>query len=150
MISRFSEFRQLDTIGSPILQNFPQISGISGTTLRYVVVADHICKLFDLPKNYLVVEIGAGFGGQCFILSKMSPFSSYIIYDLPEVEILIEKVLKNLSVQNVQCLPIQADVPLEKIDLVISNYVFSECDRSTQMNYFQKVIKKIGPRIYDL
>jgi hypothetical protein len=75
-------------------------------------------------------------------LSQIQPFSSYFIYDLPEVEGLIEKMMKTLSVERVHLMPVDASIPEEKIDLLISNYAFSECDRQTQLSYFERILKK--------
>ena len=98
-----------------------------------------------------MAEIGAGFGGQCYILSQIIPFARYWIYDLPETERLIEKVVSTLSIPNVECLPVEAPFPEERIDLLISNYAFSECDREMQMDYFDRVVKRAdrGYMIYN-
>jgi hypothetical protein len=110
--------------------------------LRYVLVADHISRLFNLPQNYTIAEIGAGFGGQAYILSRLLPFSQYYIYDLPEVEMLIGKMMSTLSVSNVTCLDPYGELPVDSVDLFISNYAFSECDRETQIDYFKRVAVK--------
>ena len=136
------QFRRLDLYGNPIRNKIQEFGLFSGTTLRYILFADHISRLFDLPKNYTVVEIGAGFGGQAYILSKLLPFSQYYIYDLPEVEMLINKMMSTLSVHNVTCLDAYVELPVDSIDLFISNYALSECDRETQLNYFKRVVEK--------
>lgn len=142
LIEKLPAFQKLDFIGNPHLTNYPDIGQFTPTTLRYIVLADQIIKLFNLPPKANIVEIGAGFGGQSYILSQLCPFSKYYIYDLPEVEMLIEKVLETLEVSHAFCLPIDQEVPEKKIDLLISNYAFSECDKEMQMEYFEKVIKK--------
>ena len=40
------------------------------------------------------------------------------------------------------CLPVAETLPEDQIDLFISNYAYSECDRDTQMDYFDRLIKK--------
>lgn len=142
LMSKLPEFRRLDTFGSPHIQNFPQIEGFSPTTLRYICIADQICKMTPPPKNSVIVEIGAGFGGQCYILRQLIPFSHYYFIDLPEVELLIEKVMKTLGLENTTCIPMDEGIPADKIDLVISNYAFSECNREIQLGYFDRVIKR--------
>jgi putative sugar O-methyltransferase len=141
-LSLLPEFRKLDLYGNPIRNDIPGFGLFSGTTLRYVLVADHISRLFNLPKDYTVVEIGAGFGGQASILFQLLPFSRYYVYDLPEVEMLIEKMMSTLSLNNVSCLDPHEELPLENIDLFISNYALSECDRETQLDYFKRVVVK--------
>ena len=133
---------RLDMIGNPTTKNYPSLGRFSATTLRYIAHADKICKFFQLPQKMKVAEIGAGFGGQCFVLSQFKPFETYYIYDLPEVQGLIQRVMQTLYVNNVICPAMTAKVPEEKIDLVISNYAFSECSLDIQLLYFEQVIKK--------
>jgi len=141
-LSLIPEFRKLDLYGNPITNNIPGFGLFSGTTLRYILVADHISRLFNLPKNYTVAEIGAGFGGQACILSQLLPFSRYYIYDLPEVEMLIDKMVSTFSVNNVTCLNAYGELPVDSVDLFISNYALTECDRETQLDYFNRVVVK--------
>jgi len=150
-LERLDVCRELDRIGSPVVSEFPKVGVFSGTALRYVIVADQVAGLFSLPAEPRVAEIGAGFGGQCYILSQIIPFARYWIYDLPETERLIEKVVSTLSIPNVECLPVEAPFPEERIDLLISNYAFSECDREMQMDYFDRVVKRAdrGYMIYN-
>jgi hypothetical protein len=141
-LSRIPRFRNLDLYGNPVRNETPGFGLFSGTTLRYVLFADHISRLFNLPQNYTVVEIGGGFGGQAYILSQLAPFSQYYIYDLPEVELLIDKMMSTLSINTVTCLDAHVELPTDSIDLFISNYALSECDRETQLDYFERVITK--------
>ena len=140
--SLISQFRKLEQYGNPVKNEIQGFGQFSGTTLRYILIADHISRLFNLPKNYKVAEIGAGFGGQAYILSKLRAFSQYYIYDLPEVEMLIDKMMTTLSIRKVICLEAHAELPVDSLDLFISNYAFSECDRNTQMDYFNRVVAK--------
>lgn len=142
ILKKLPSFEKLDTIGSPKTTDFPNMGKFSGTTLRYIVIADQIKKLFFLPRNAKVVEIGAGFGGQCYILSQLQLFHRYYIYDLPEAGALIARVMEALRVQNVHLMPMDAALPEQTVDLLISNYAYSECNRETQLDYFDRVIKK--------
>lgn len=141
-LSLISEFNKLDLLGNPVKNHIEGFGLFSGTTLRYILFADQISKLFDLPKDYTVVEIGAGFGGQAYILSRLLPFSKYYIYDLPEVEMLINKMTQTLSMYNVACLDAYSPLPEKEVDLFISNYALSECDRNTQLDYLHRVVAK--------
>lgn len=143
VLKKLSEFEKLDQIGNPLTRHYYQgLGNFSGATLRYIVIADQIKELFSLPENAKIVEIGAGFGGQCYILSHLQPFRDYYIIDLPEVEPLIKKVINILQVKNVTYSSEEEKTLEYDIDLVISNYAFSECDRQTQEDYFEKIIKK--------
>lgn len=143
VLAKLCEFEKLDQIGNPVTrQYYPGLGNFSGATLRYIVIAQQIKQLFSLPKNAKIVEIGAGFGGQCYILSHLQSFSDYYIIDLPEVEPLIKKVMNTLPVENVTYSSEEQKTLEDDIDLVISNYAFSECERQTQIDYFEKVIKK--------
>lgn len=140
---KIHEFEKLDRIGNPLtLQYYEGLGNFSGATLRYMTIADQIKKLFFLSNDAKIVELGAGFGGQCYILSYLQSFSDYYILDLPEVEPLIEKVLNTLQIKNVTYSCKENRVLDNDVDLFISNYAFSECDRPTQLEYFEKVIKK--------
>lgn len=141
-LASLENIRKLEQIGNPITYNLEGMGQFSGTTLRYAVIADQITKLFKLPRSPTIAEIGAGFGGQAYVMSQVRPFTAYYIYDLPEVERLIEKVSRTLSMKGVHLMALHASLPQERIDLLISNYAFSECDRHTQMDYFERVIKK--------
>ena len=73
-LSLIPQFSKLDLYGNPVRNMIQGFGLFSGTTLRYILFADHISRLFDLPKDYTVAEIGAGFGGQAYILSQLLPF----------------------------------------------------------------------------
>jgi hypothetical protein len=141
-LSKWEHFQKLDQFGNPPTVSFQDIGKFSGTTLRYIVIADQIKKLFQLPSHAKIVEIGAGFGGQCYILSQLHPISNYYVYDIPEAEALILQMMKALSMHHTSCLHTHAGLPVEKVDLLISNYAFSECDRAMQLDYFERVITK--------
>lgn len=137
-----SAFRLLDTIGLVSKTNFPELGEFSATTLRYIVLADHMSKVLHIPVNATIVEIGAGFGGQCYVLSDAQPFRQYYIYDIPEAAGLIGRVMEELAVSDVVLVPFKDPLPENKIDLFISNYAYSECSREMQLDYFDRVIKK--------
>ena len=140
LFSRIEEFRELDSLGNPAVRDYPAVGSFSATTLRYIVIADHIRQLFELPEHPKIVEVGAGFGGQCFVLSKLYDWEKYYIYDLPEVSQLIGKVMDHFSIENVELLGTDKNLPGEQADLFISNYAFSEMSRETQLDYFYRVL----------
>lgn len=141
-LAQLKNFKKLENIGSPSLTYYPFIGNFSGTTLRYITIADDILKRFSLPENPKIAQVGAGFGGQCYILSQLVPFSQYYICDLPENNALTYKVLDSLKVPNARFMPTYLNLPEESVDLFISNYAFSECDKKLQMGYIERIIKK--------
>lgn len=152
ILKQLDAFRRLDGMGNPPLESYPVLGCFSATTLRYLVIADEICRRIQLPENPVIVEIGAGFGGQCFVLSQLMRWPRYSIYDLAEPSSLIKKVHEMLEVPNVRYLSCDDEYPEETFDLFISNYAYAECDRETQLDYFHRVIKKArrGYVIYNL
>jgi hypothetical protein len=135
-------FENLDRFGSPTTFNINELGVFSSTTLRYILIGDQILKFFKLPRNAKIAEIGAGFGGQAYVLSHLLPWSAYYIFDLAEPESLILKMAQTLKIHDILLIHSQSPLPEEKIDLLISNYAFSECDRATQLDYFDRVLKK--------
>jgi hypothetical protein len=142
LLGKIEAFRKMERIGNPVVASYPNIGSFSATTLRYICLADQLLKMTPLPKNPVIAEIGAGFGGQCYVLAQLHPFSKYYFFDLPEVESLIAKMMEVLQIENTCCIPMEEELPEEKIDLVISNYAFSECDREIQMEYFKRILLK--------
>lgn len=142
-LQNIDDFALLDEIGNPYRFTYEEKKCYSPTLLRYIAIADHIDKLFQLSDVKSIVEIGAGFGGQCYVLSKIHPFKNYSIYDLPEACALTNKVMNVLGLNVVQYIHDLSSKQHEApIDLVISNYAFSECDIDLQMDYISKVIAK--------
>ena len=85
-------------------------------------------------------EIGVGFGGQAAVLNKLFGVSDFVAFDLPEVlslcEIFLSRTESHLTPRLVDG---RKPVPVE-VDLVVSNYAFSELVRSVQDAYLENVI----------
>jgi hypothetical protein len=139
---KMPQFKALESFGNPSTSYYAFIGNFSATTLRYIAIADEIERLFDLPSEPRIVEIGGGFGGQAYVLSRFHPRCSYSIIDLPEPLALLQKMAEALGLPNIGCFAPEETFPEWKIDLFISNYAYSECDRKTQIDYFERVIKK--------
>lgn len=140
-ILNFESFKANDNYGKPRKFNYQGIGKVSPTTLRYVSVAMDLYEKFGSCKNFKVAEIGGGYGGQAHILSKMEGYQSFHIFDLPNVQILIDRFLTENSVENFH-LETLHDLGFAEYDLVISNYAFSELPRNLQDQYLEKVILK--------
>jgi hypothetical protein len=101
--------------------------------------------IFDLKKNDEVdniVEIGGGYGGLCRIIHSYIGFENYMILDLPEVNELSKKYLSNFQSLDEKVMQMFYDEisSVDNIDLLISNYAFSECSFELQEAYYNGVI----------
>jgi hypothetical protein len=147
-IDYIDQFKLNDTLGhSGISDTFLLTENISPSTLRYIKVASDIYNIFYKNKkidlnNKTIIEIGCGYGGQCFILSQIFDFKDYFIVDIPEAQSLTQKYLNKL---NTRCHIISIkDLPKisRQYDLVISNYAYSELDIEFQDFYYDNIITK--------
>lgn len=136
-----NEFKRNDLLGKPRTFYFEEIGRISPTTLRYIAVATDIRREFGNSKLTRIVEIGGGYGGQAAILRKLNMWDEYFIFDLPEVQNLIQRYLSFIGIGMIDFPKINTVNSCE-YDLVISNYAFSELPRKIQDEYLDKVILK--------
>lgn len=143
LLANPDKLRQNDKLGTPIAFEYDQIGKFSPTTLRYIKVAGDLRKEFgDLSKMH-IVEIGAGYGGQCKVINDLFGFASYTIIDLPSCNALTKKYLDKLGIKNVEFQDHDKLTKNKKYDLLISNYGFSQCDRGEQQKYLEKVIDMV-------
>ena len=134
--------RTNDNIGKPIKFYYFDFCQCSPTNLRYIyqslLIIKHIHKIG--LKNLNVIEIGGGYGGLCFFLKNISSLyriniSSYIIYDIPEVEDLQSKYLEYQDIQ------LDKKENIKKQSFLISNYAFSELPKDIRDKYEREIIK---------
>ena len=142
LINNINEYKFNDLIGSPIKYKYPKIGEISPTTLRYLKVASDIKKYFK-NVGYNFAEIGGGYGGQYLILDKIFDITSYTIFDLNDVNKLIEKYVEHFLTNSFyRTTTINQLDNTQSFDFIISNYAFSELPKKLQIVYLNKVIKK--------
>ena len=91
-----------------------------------------------------IAEIGVGYGGLYRLLSCFVEIKKYWMYDLPEVLDLTKKYLSNFEEELQDKVVFQKEMQEidEEIDLVISNWAFSEVNPDIQKLYMDRVIKK--------
>jgi putative sugar O-methyltransferase len=128
-------------LGKPRTFYFEEIGRISPTTLRYIAVATDIRREFGNSNLKRIVEIGGGYGGQAAILRRLNMWEEYFIFDLPEVQVLIQRYLSFIGIGMID-FPKISTLDSYEYDLVISNYAFSELPRKIQDIYLEKVILK--------
>ncbi len=138
------EFLQsMDSVGGPIVYKYSSLV-ISPAILRYYKTALHIKKLFGAKLvNANVAEIGGGFGAQAVILDRIIKFKSYDIYDLYDVNFLINKYTESFQIRScLKTMTINKVTSDCSYDFIVSNFAFSELPKSVQLNYLDKIIEK--------
>jgi len=138
-----------DRVGSPQVCDF-EIGVIkkkfkaSPTTLRYVKVLSDLISLYGSLYGLNIVEIGGGYGGLAAVIKAQFSFNSYYDVDLRWPGVLAKKYTSAVGIDNF--IPITPekldDLEDVKIDLVISNYAFSECNRETRDIYIDKIFSR--------
>lgn len=149
-----SGVKQLDhafgTLGGPLTYTFfienHGTFRVSPTLFRYLKVAADLRSLFGNLQGFVVGEIGIGYGGQALALSKLEQ-CTFSLFDLPEVNALAAKFLTEAQVSAPVTFVDGRNPESIQLDLVISNYAFSELRPELQENYFQKVVS-LCPRGY--
>lgn len=141
LVKYCSTFQENDLLGSPNTFDY-DVGRFSPTTLRYVKVLADLKSAFGNLGGLDICEIGAGYGGQCKIISDVFNIASYTVIDLPRVLPLIQKYLNRCGVSNIIYLtPDKIREPL-RFDLVLSNYAFAECLRPMQNFYVERILDK--------
>lgn len=137
---KLDEIKKNDTVGNPVMFDYPNVGSMSPTTIRYIKNSSDIVNKFGTDIKS-IVEIGGGYGGLCKVLSSFIDFESYLLIDLEECNELSRKYLSWFNLPSLSHRSEEIDVE-ENFDLLISNYALSECDRETQMEYIDKFVKK--------
>jgi putative sugar O-methyltransferase len=151
----YEELFKNDEIGSPQKSVFmikDMVRVISPSNLRYLYFGLDILNFLQendvLEAN--IVEIGGGYGGQCYYLNKLAPvfgikINKYIIFDLPDSAKLAQKFLDKIGIKNTKCIEInETETDLKDFNFVFSNYAYSEFDKSVRDVYLDKVISKMN------
>jgi hypothetical protein len=128
-------FRRNDEYGSPNVCDYGHHGVFSPTTLRYAKVLSDLQTLFGPLGRLRIVEVGVGYGGQCFVVHAAGGFRSYTLVDLPPVLALARRYLDTLTVPDVEL------EPHGTFDLVVSNYAFTECKRNVQERYLTELLE---------
>jgi hypothetical protein len=129
-----------DGPGLPFRYTYKGIGRVSPTNLRYAKVVSDLHKVFGKLDNYRIAEIGVGYGGQCVGISKVFDFASYVMYDLASTLKLAQRYVSEMSPNVPVKMGDYTNLVTQSLDLVISNYAFSELQRELQEEYFSKII----------
>ena len=136
-----------DKIGSPLLGTYDGVQ-LSPTTPRYGKVISDLKNFFphfDAFKE--IVEIGVGYGGLVRLLSAYkretgSALERCIGLDLPSVALLAGRYIEECGGAAEAQFTTLENVSLDRCDLVVSNFAFSEFSKSLQKEYLENVIMK--------
>ena len=139
---QLKEFRENDLYGNPELYEYEFFGNMSPSTIRYIKNTLDIFNFVGNKDIKNIVEIGGGYGGLCKTMNVIFDYDNYVLLDLPEAKKLSKKYTDKFSKLNGKVLQLSLDEldEIENIDLVISNYAFSECSYSAQMKYYDDVI----------
>jgi hypothetical protein len=140
-------FKENDKLGGANVIDYEDPFGyVSPSTLRYVQNTLDIAHFVGEGEINKIVEIGGGYGGLCKTISCLCDFDEYHIYDLEAASKLQEKYLSNFDVKD-KAFFHSTPEKIEDVDLVISNYAYSELNLELQDLYYENVIKN-AKRVY--
>lgn len=140
-------FKENDKIGGSSLIDYGEPFGkVSPSTLRYVQNTLDIAHFVGEGEVNKIVEIGGGYGGLCKTISCLCDFDEYHIYDIEPASKLQKKYLSNFDVIDRVSFHMEPEI-IEEVDLVISNYAYSELNEELQEAYYENVIKN-SKRVY--
>ena len=140
------KFKENDKYGDPKTSEY-QEGMMSPTTWRYIKVLSDLQVLFGDLADWDIVEIGAGYGGQCKIINDVYDIGSYTIYDLGPVSELIRKYLVETGTEAL-CEISTPDfrrmdrADARTYDLAISNWAWSECTKQMQDLYIEHILRR--------
>jgi len=143
LLSNIEKYKSNDSAGSPIKFNY-SVGIMSPTTIRYIKVLSDLISQFGSLDNLDIVEIGCGYGGQAKVIMDTYNVKTYTLIDLKPVLELTKKYMESLNMDmNKISFITMEELPNDKsYDLFISNYAFTECNKSIQLEYFDKVLSK--------
>lgn len=116
------------------------LSSLTPTEIRYIYITELKLKFFGFSHDSSIIEIGGGYGGLIYAFDRyLGRERQYAIYDLPQVQKLQARYLKDFGITPI----FPEGIPeAPKHDLLISWCAWSELDLSTRKEYVEKVISK--------
>jgi hypothetical protein len=140
-------FKENDKLGGANVLDYGEpFDQVSPSTLRYVQNTLDIAHFVGEGEIRKIVEIGGGYGGLCKTISCLCDFDEYHIYDIEPASKLQKKYLSNFDVSEKVSFHSSTE-PIEDVDLVISNYAYSELNIDLQDAYYENVIRN-AKRVY--
>lgn len=128
-------------IGDPLKFPYDGIGYCSPTQIRYAKIIQDLQYLFDLSEIKSITEIGVGNGGQAAQICNLIHPEMYNLIDLEPVLDITNLVISNYSFDTDFHYLSPDFSEAVSADLLISNYAFSELNRSIQDSYLDKVVR---------
>jgi putative sugar O-methyltransferase len=143
LLDHIDKFKTNDDVGNPVKYEY-DIGHFSPTTIRYIKVVSDLIKIHGKLDGMDIVEIGCGYGGQAKMIMDVYDVRTYTLIDLDPVLKLTQKYLESfdLDKSKIYYKTIKDLTTSDKYDLAISNYAYTECVKSIQSEYFDKVLSK--------
>lgn len=140
-------FKENDKFGGSQIVEYDEPFGkISPSTLRYIQNTLDISHFVGECEINKIVEIGGGYGGLCKTISCLCDFDEYHIYDMEPASKLQKKYLSNFDVGD-KVFTHSTPEKIDNVDLLISNYAYSELNLELQNAYYENVIVN-SKRVY--
>jgi len=133
-------FRENDLWGNPIVFEYGEVGNISPTTLRYIKVLCDLQHFFHTLDNLMIGEIGIGYGGQCRIINSYFKPKTYCLVDIKPSLMLAQRFLDNYILHSTLLYKTMNELERTPVDVLISNYAFTELRRPIQDVYLEKMI----------
>jgi putative sugar O-methyltransferase len=141
LLDNVEKYKINENIGTPIKYQY-SIGEFSPTTIRYVKVLGDLIDEFGDLSDLDIIEIGCGYGGQCKIILDNFNVKSYTLVDLEPALKLTKVFLEKAGVDTSKLsFKTMGELNVNNYDLFISNYAFTECTKTIQLEYFDKAIK---------
>jgi hypothetical protein len=110
----------------------------SPTTLRYLATALWLQRSGKISSGEKIVEIGVGFGG-LVAMNRIVSQCQTVLVDLPQVEKAAARMLHETGLDlSAETSP---DCDLSTIPMVVSNYAFTELNRSLQDQLLERYLR---------
>jgi hypothetical protein len=140
-VNESSWFCIFSDVGLPQKYSYPHFKcPCSPTIFRYIKVAEDLRSLFGITNGLKLGEIGIGYGGQTLVLDKLGMLGNLAWFDLPDVMKLSSAFISKFDLHTTPQHIDGRNPSYSKLDLVISNYAFSELSRAVQESYLSRVI----------
>ncbi len=136
------QFRENDQLGAPRVYDYGKWGVFSPTTLSYVEMAVRAQRELGDLSGKKILQVGAGYGGLCKILSDLHVFQSYTIVDFqPQID-LARSYLNRLGISGVTFCTWQ-QLSNQGYDCVVSEGQFSELCKEEQLRLIDQIFKHV-------